>query len=127
MIDHVGAAQPNAGLDAHLLVCSSCKAEVQMLRDLSAVLRPESEVPEQLVQRVMASVDLPTPSPEKNRVPVSQVLGSGVLGWLTALGVLVITGSAGAGGPAPVLLFSFAVGVTATGVQILGGAKAGDR
>ncbi|MCJ7627582.1 MAG: hypothetical protein MUO50_04240 [Longimicrobiales bacterium] len=120
LIDLVGEVHTNPELEAHLLVCPSCRDDLRLFRELAAALRPDLEVPDRLVPRVMAAVDVPEPPPEKHRIPVVQVLGSGVLGWLTALGVIIVTGSVGAGEPIDLFLFSALVGITASVVEMRG-------
>jgi len=125
LIDFLGDGRPDADLEAHLEECPSCQADFRLLRELPAAFRPEIEVPEQLVQRVMAELALAGLSPERHQTPALQVLGSGLLGSLTAVSVITATGSGSAGDPIDLLLFAFAVGLAAGVVHIwLGGESA---
>jgi len=118
LIDLLGDGRPDAELEAHLEECLSCRADLQLLQEIPAVLRPEIEVPKQLVQRVMAGFPQLEDNLERRQVPAAHVVGSGVLGALTTMALLVATGSAGAGDPLSLLLFSVAVGLVASGVQV---------
>lgn len=123
LVEFMREVNVDAELAAHLAVCSSCKAELALLREVSAELRPEYEVPDRLVRRVMADIDLPEPSPERNRIPISQVVGSGVLGAIMAVGAIIVTDSVGVGDPIKLLLFSVVVGIGASLLQIRGGRR----
>ncbi len=118
LIDFQADDRPDAELEAHLAECASCQADLQLLREISAALRPEIEVPERLDQRVMAGFPpLPEDNLERRQVPAAHVVGSGALGAFTTIAALVATGSAGTGSPADLLLFSVAVGLVASGVR----------
>jgi len=118
LIDFLVEDRPDSELEAHLEQCVSCQADFRLLREIPVALRPEIEVPERLVRRVMAGIPLPENHLEKRQIPASQVLGSGLLGTLTTISALVAIGSGGTGDPADMLLFSLAVGSVASLVQI---------
>jgi hypothetical protein len=123
LIDLVVGGRPHIELEAHLKACPSCEADVKVLLEVLAALRPEIDVPEKLVQRVLADLALFAPPLESRQISVTQVAASVVLGMLTTVGALVASGSVGAGNPAGVLMFSVVVG-SATGVlQIRAGRK----
>ena len=123
LIDFLVEDRPDLELEAHLEQCVSCQADFRLLREIPAALRPEIEVPERLVRRVMAGIPLPEDHLGKRQVPAAHVVGSGVLGALTTIAALVATGSGGAWDPLPLLPFSVAVGLVASGVQIRLGRK----
>ncbi len=118
LIDFQADDRPDAELEAHLLGCASCQADLQLLREIPAALRPEIEVPERLDQRVMAGFPQLEDNLERRQVPAAHVVGSGMLGALTTIALLVATGSAGTGSPTDLLLFSVGVGLVASGVRI---------
>jgi len=123
LIDFLVEDRPDLELEAHFEQCVSCQADFRLLREIPAALRPEIEVPERLVQRVMADIPLPEDHLGKRQVPAAHVVGSGVLGALTTIAALVATGSGGTGDPADMLLFSLVVGMGAGVMQIRVGRK----
>ena len=117
LIDLLGDPQSDVELLAHLEGCPSCQAEYRLIQEIPAAFRPEIEVPEALVQRVMAGIPVSTSPQERPRVPAIQVLAAGVLGSLTAAAAILATGLGGTGGPLDLLLFSLGVGLVAGVVQ----------
>ena len=117
LIDLLGDPESDVELLAHLEGCPSCQAEFRLIREIPAAFRPGLEVPEALVQRVMAGIAVSTPSSERPRVPAVQVLAAGVLGSITAAAAILATGSGGTGHPLDLLLFSLGVGLVASVVQ----------
>ena len=117
LIDLLDDPQSDAELLTHLEECPSCQVEYRLIQEIPAAFRPEFEVPEALVQRVMADIAVSTPPSGKTRVPAVQVLAAGVFGLITAVAAIVATGSGGAGNPLDLLLFSLGVGLTAGVVQ----------
>ena len=111
LIDFLGGNQPDPELEAHLSVCPSCRTDLRLLREIPAAFRPELAVPEPLIQRVMA--DLPLPEAATGAHPASpfQVFGSGLLGTLTAMATIAVTGSGVPGDPSTMILFSLVVGL----------------
>ena len=118
LIDVAGGAPPDTELEAHLSSCSSCRADLGLLQEIQALFRPEEEVPEHLVQRVLATLDSEEAALEKRRMNVPQAALSGVLGAMTTFAVLVVTGSTGTENPADMVLFSLGLGLAASLVQI---------
>ena len=89
-----------------------------MIRELlGSLYHPEMEVPESLVHRTLATLSEPEVLPAKRPPPVSQLVASGVLGFLTAFLAILASGSAGAGGPALPLILSLLVGAVAVAVR----------
>jgi len=113
LIDLLGDPQSDVELLAHLEGCPSCQVEYRLIREIPAAFRPEIEVPEALVQRVLADIALTTPPPERTRVPALQLLTGGVLGSITAVAAILATGLGGTGRPLDLLLFSLGVGLIA--------------
>ena len=103
---------------SHVQNCASCRAQLRLIRELPAAYRPEFEVPEVLVQRVMnAVVRQAQPEAGEETVHPLQLFASGLLGTMTALVVVVATGSIGEGTtPVELMLFSVLVGVASTWV-----------
>jgi hypothetical protein len=118
LIDLLGADQEDAEVEKHLARCPSCQANFRILRELPAAFRPEIEMPDHLVQGVMDNLFGAEISPEPYRPPGLQVLGSGLLGSLTAICVIVATDSRRAGNPVDLLLFALAVGLTACVIHL---------
>jgi hypothetical protein len=118
LIDLLGVDQEDAEVEKHLETCPSCQASFRLLRELPAAFRPEIELPDHLVQGVMENLSWAESSPEPYRPPGLQVLGSGLLGSLTAICVIVATDSRSAGNPVDLLLFALAVGLTACVIHL---------
>ena len=118
LIDLLGADQEDTEVEKHLEECPSCQASVRLLRELPAAFRPEIELPDHLVQGVMDGLSQAEISTEPYRPPGLQVLGSGLLGSLTAISVIVATDSRSAGNPVDLLLFALAVGLTACVIHL---------
>ena len=113
LIDFLAKGGPEAELEAHLQACPSCRADLQLLREIPAAVLPEMEVPDILVQRVLDETAPLRVLPEGHRVPAAQVAAGILLGVLTTFGTLVATGSGGGGGPAAMLVMSLGVGLGA--------------
>ena len=107
-----------ADLPSHVHNCASCRAQLRVIRELPAAYRPEFEVPEILVQRVMATVRQATPTPVEERAHVHQRFVAGVLGATTASVAVVATGSMGEETTAvELMLFAILAGLASAFVQ----------
>ncbi len=118
LIDLLDDPRADVELLAHLEGCPSCQAEFRLIQEIPAAFRPELEVPEALVQRVMADIAVSTSSSGRPRVPALQVLAAGVLGSITAAAAILATGSGGTGDPLDLLLFCLGVGTVSIGLQV---------
>ncbi len=116
LIELVAGGRDDVELQDHLRACSSCQAELRLIQELPAAFRPEFEVPEALVQRVMSGL-AEAPTGRRGRIPGLQLVAACVLGTLTALATIVATGSMGAGGPVELLAFSLVAGLAAVLMQ----------
>ena len=97
---------PDSDLSAHLHECPECRAYVHLLEEIPRVLEPDLVVPAALNERTIASLPQPAKQEESPRTPYLPILASGVLGLVTAFGVLVVSGSVTYGTPLEALLFS---------------------
>jgi len=118
LIDSLVEEKHNPEMEAHLHTCPSCRGYLELLQEIPAAFHQEVEVPEALIQRVMAGIPVVDVSPAKRPAPGLQTLGSGVLGVLTAVAAIFATGSAQGGDPATILLFSIIVGLIASLIQL---------
>jgi anti-sigma factor RsiW len=118
LIDSLEQEEANPEMEAHLHTCPSCRGYLELLREIPEAFHAEVDVPEALVQRVMAGIPEVDVSPAKQPTTGLQTLGAGVLGWATAVAAIVATGSAENGGPATILLVSVIVGLIASLIQL---------
>jgi len=118
LIDSLEQEEANPEMDAHLHTCPSCRGYLELLREIPEAFNAEVDVPEALVQRVMAGIPEVDVSPAKRPAAGLQTLGAGVLGWATAVAAIVATGSAEDGGPATILLVAIIVGLIASLIQL---------
>jgi len=102
------------GVEDHLKTCPSCQADMEMLFLLPEAFALDVEVPEALIERVMASLPPVADEPRAGKVTVGRGLVSGLLGILTAVGGLAASGSVGAIPPVAFLLISLSMGAAAT-------------
>jgi hypothetical protein len=116
LIDLAAGARADAELEAHVESCATCRRDFLLIREIPVVFRQELEVPEVLVQRVMADVRARQSREETRRGVRTQVLGTTILGSLTAAAVVFVTDPLG---PAPgsLLTFSLTAGVLAAVAQ----------
>ncbi len=105
-------------IEAHLESCSSCREDLRIVRRIHAEYQQEIEVPESLIQRVLAGLPEPDRSPEGQRLPRTQTLISGLLWSLTAMAAVVAVESVGTADVSQLLLFSFCVGAVSVILQI---------
>ncbi len=94
-------------LRAHLQQCPTCRAELRIIREITAAFRPEIAVPQSLVRRTMAGILLQKDTPRARALHAAAAVA---LGTLTAAATTVVTGSTDSGGPLALLLFSVAMG-----------------
>lgn len=118
LIDTLVDGPPDESLEAHLKTCSSCRAVRDLVRAIPAAFEARQDVPEVLVQRVMAQVPREGLSAAKPSAPDVHTLGSGILAWLTAAAAIVATGSGAGGNPTTFLLVSLVVTFLATVAQL---------
>jgi hypothetical protein len=116
LIDLAGGGVADPELQAHLESCGACRGDLFLIRELPAAFQPQLTVPEHLVQRAMQDIMAVRAGEEKRRGVRAQLLGTTVLGSLTAAGVVLIT-NAGSGTPGTLLTFSLAVGVLSAATQ----------
>lgn len=100
--------------EEHVRTCPECQADLEMLRALKGALKPDIDVPFELVDRVMTQLPNPQETPKAlSRIPGHPVFG-GLLGAMTGLAALIATGGIAAGGLVwPVLLVSAIGGISA--------------
>lgn len=99
-------------LEDHLLRCESCRGNAFLMQELlGSVFEPAAEVPEDLLQRTVASLPKePGRLKERHHPSTLQLAASGVLGLLTASSSLLASGVAGVSGPMTSLLVALLVG-----------------
>jgi predicted anti-sigma-YlaC factor YlaD len=116
LIDLAAGATADAELQAHLESCSSCRGDLLLIRELPGAFRRELEIPDPLVQRIMADVGVLRAREESRRGIRTQIVSTAILGSLTTAGVVFLTG-AGTLAPAPLLTFSLSVGALAAATR----------
>lgn len=102
---------PDEELSDHLEACPSCRAQYRLLQELPAAFHPDVEVPEALIQRVMANIAVAFTTEAAPRVPVLQPVIGGVLGSITAVAAVLASGTAHVDDPTELLLFFLGVGL----------------
>ncbi|MBT8396748.1 MAG: hypothetical protein KJN92_07270 [Gemmatimonadetes bacterium] len=117
LVDFHATRGPDREFEAHLENCAFCRSDLEILGRISAAFRPEAEVPERLIRRVMAALPGPDSAEELQRRPVAQTLVAGVLGSVTALTAVVGSESVGSGSLPQLLLFSLGVGAVSVVLQ----------
>jgi hypothetical protein len=105
-------------LEDHLSSCSSCQADMEILLLLPEAFALDVEVPDALVERVIASLPVAEGEPRVEKGTGAQGLVAGLLGTLTVTGGLVATGSAGAGPPMILVLLSLCAAMASTVLQM---------
>ena len=112
LIDLAQANRLDQDLQAHLESCSSCQVEFELVRELPAAFKPAVEVPEMLVTKTMAAVgELGHRQARGGLVSVHTVVAF-LLGVVTTVLAIGVTGSLGSSGLNELLVFSVAVGLT---------------
>jgi anti-sigma factor RsiW len=116
LIDLAAGAPADAELQAHLESCPTCLRDLRLIREIPVAFRQELEVPDGLVRRVMADVRARGSREETRRGVRTQVVGTTILGSLTAAAVVFETHPLS---PAPgsLLAFSLTAGVLAAAAQ----------
>lgn len=102
-------------LDDHVRTCPSCQADLQIIFLLPSAMSFDEEVPDRLVERVLAAVSKPATEDQADGVSVGQRLVTGILGFTTIAVALVASGSLGTWGPLVLPILSLGSGV-ATGL-----------
>jgi hypothetical protein len=107
-------------LEDHLEKCPDCRTDLFIIRELPFAVRPQVEVPEWLIDRVVAEFPPAETSSDLPETPPARVLVRAILGVTTALAGFVATGTLGLGSSMNPLLLSLVGGVGAVLVQSLG-------
>ena len=95
-------------LDAHVRTCETCRADLQVLLVLARA--KEEEIPEELVARIVANLPEPESSSLTGWGQGIQQLLTLLLGFLTAMFSLAVTGSIVSVGPRISLLLGLVFG-----------------
>jgi hypothetical protein len=104
-------------LHTHIHACETCQFESQVLMVLARA--KEEEIPEELVERIIAGLPEPESTPRTGWKRGIQLSLTVTLGFLTAMASLVVTGSIGSVGPTISLL----LGLTFGGLAVLFGPR----
>lgn len=86
-------------MEAHTETCAECQENLELFAALREVYNPQIEVPEELTQRTLATLDRVV-AEERKRSLRWNTLGSGVLGGLTVAAAVSLAN----GGPGPTIL-----------------------
>ncbi len=105
-------------LEEHVRTCASCQADLEAILLFPEVWGSEVEVPEGLVERVLANLPTEDRRSESPTETVGQRLVTGLLVSIAAAFALLASGSAAAGGPALLLFLSLAVGAMGALVRV---------
>ena len=116
LIDLAAGTRTDAELQAHVESCPTCRGDLLLIRELPVAFRPELEIPDPLVPRIMADIGVLRAREESRRGTRTQIMGTAILGSLTTVGVVFLTG-AGTAAPAPLLTFSLSVGALAAATR----------
>ena len=114
LIAHGLDQQTDAGLEAHLQRCEACRADLLTIKALAGAEIEEKEISEALVARIISGLPEPEGSPKLKWGEGFQLFLTGVLGTLTALISLVVSGSIGSVGPSGSLLLGIGFGAICT-------------
>jgi hypothetical protein len=106
-------------VEEHVLGCPSCQEELRFQFLVSAAWESREEVPEGLVERALARI--PAAGTERRGASPWPVMAAALLGVLTVLGGLGLTGTLGVAGPLVPLVLSATVGVAAAVFQLRDG------
>jgi hypothetical protein len=86
-------------LEAHLQTCADCRSALGLVRAIPHAMRPGGPVPDRLVRRAMAAVELEARGARAGgRAAPARVLVTSLLGAVTTVAALVVTGEVVAGG-----------------------------
>ena len=111
-----GLSDPELG--RHVSACPSCQADLEAILLLPVVWETEVDLPDALVERVLATVPVVEGRPERSGESFTQRLVTGLLGFVTAAFVLLASGSSEAGGPMLLLILSLVAGALSGMVRI---------
>jgi len=111
-----GLSDPD--LEGHVRTCPSCQADLEAILFLPAVWETKVDLPDRLVERVLATLPEAEGQPEKYRESLGQRLVTGLLGSVTAAFALLASGSSEAGGPTLLLILSLTVGAVSGIVRL---------
>jgi len=124
LLDLRNGETPDPDLEAHLERCPSCQADLRILLRIPTAPATEVEVPERLIQRVLAELPAPDCPPESQRLPRAQLLVTGFLGSLTAMAAVVAAGPNHGGNPLASITFFLGVGAASVVLQLRAGSRA---
>ena len=105
-------------LERHVSACPLCQADLEAILLLPVVWETEVDLPDALVERVLATVPVVEGRPERSRESFNQRLVTGLLGSVTAAFVLLASGSYDASGPKLLLMLSLVAGALSGMVRI---------
>ena len=117
LIDFHADPGPNPEFEAHLEGCANCRAELRIIHRIPEAYRHQIEVPERLIQRVLAELPRADRSPETHQAVSSQTLITGLLGSLTATAAVLAVQSVGSWTVSGLLLFAVGIGAVSAGIQ----------
>jgi hypothetical protein len=101
---------PDAELEDHLKNCKDCQEDMGLLYLLPTAAGIPEEVPDRLVRSVLETLRGATEEGSPSHASLGQKVVTGAIGFLTAVGGLVLTGSPADGGPILLLVLSVSVG-----------------
>ena len=116
--------KPDPEVQDHLKICQSCQEDMGLLYLLPTAAGLPEDVPDRLVCSVLGVLNDASEESRSARASLGQKVITGVFGFLTAAGGLVLTGSPGEGGPILLLALSVPVGVFC---GLLGNSVGGER
>ncbi len=94
----------------HIENCPECRMDLFLLRELGPTLRPRAEVPGHLIDQVMATLNpAEEASPGSPGFSLGQLVITGLLGALTAVLVLAVSGTLNLENPLQPLALSLLV------------------
>lgn len=117
LIDLASGGRPDGELESHLDACPDCREDLELIREIPAAFSPRLEVPEHLVQKTMALLRGLLAEEERRRALRMEVLGTAILGSLTAAAVILLTGSGVGGGTGSLLTYCMAIGVLSGAIR----------
>jgi len=117
LIDFYSNPDADPEVDDHLESCPTCQADLTILRRIGEAYRAEIEVPESLVQRVLADLPDQAQSPVRHRTRHPQTVVTGLLGSLTATAAVLAVQSSADWTLSGLVLFALSVGAISVGLQ----------
>jgi hypothetical protein len=94
---------PDSELEDHLKTCRDCQEDMGLLYLLPTAAGIPEEVPDRLVRSVLETLRGATDEGSPSQASLGQKVVTGAIGFLTATGALVLTGSPAEGGPSACL------------------------